>query len=49
MSQTMPSPENGILMRYLDAQREHALGVLEGLDDDALRRPVCLRVGPASD
>lgn len=40
MSQTMPSPENGILIRYLDAQREHALGILEGLDDDALRRRV---------
>jgi uncharacterized damage-inducible protein DinB len=28
------------LLTYLDNQREHALGILEGLDEDALRRPL---------
>jgi hypothetical protein len=28
------------LMSYLDAQREHVLGILDGLDEEALRRPV---------
>src|SRR3954470_4693900 len=32
--------ENTTLLTYLDAQREHALGILEGLDEEALRRPV---------
>ena len=28
------------LISYLDEQRDHVLGILEGLDDEALRRPV---------
>jgi uncharacterized damage-inducible protein DinB len=28
------------LLSCLNAQRDHVLGILEGLDDDALRRPV---------
>lgn len=29
-----------LLIAHLGAQRRHVLGILEGLDDDALRRPV---------
>ena len=29
-----------LLLSCLDAQRQHVLGILEGLDEDALRRPV---------
>lgn len=29
-----------MLLSYLNAQREHVLGILEGLDEEALRRPV---------
>lgn len=32
--------ETAALLRYLDAQRRHILGILEGLDDEALRHPV---------
>ena len=32
--------ETEILLGYLDGQRRHVLGILEGLDDEALRRPV---------
>lgn len=32
--------ESRTLLSYLDAQRRHVLGILEGLDDEALRRPV---------
>ncbi len=28
------------LLAYLDAQRRHVLGIIEGLDDEQLRRPV---------
>jgi uncharacterized damage-inducible protein DinB len=28
------------LLGYLNAQREHVLGILEGLDEEALRRPL---------
>ncbi|MFD6824089.1 MULTISPECIES: DinB family protein [unclassified Streptomyces] len=28
------------LLKVLDGQRRHVLGILDGLDDDALRRPV---------
>ena len=34
------SPEKAALLAYLDAQRGHVLGILDGLPDDALRRPV---------
>jgi len=32
--------EAGLLLSYLRAQRQHVLGILDGLDDAALRRPV---------
>lgn len=32
--------ETAALLRCLDNQRAHVLGILEGLDDEALRRPV---------
>lgn len=40
MSQAIPSKEAETLLAYLRSQREHVLGILEGLDDDALRRAV---------
>ena len=40
----MPSqsqdPEHGLLSAYLGSQRRHVLGILEGLDDDALASSV---------
>lgn len=32
--------ETQTLLAYLNAQRRHVFGILEGLDDEALRRPV---------
>lgn len=32
--------EGAMLRSYLNAQRDHVLGILDGLDDEALRRPV---------
>lgn len=32
--------ENALMLSYLAAQRRHVLGILEGLDEQALRRPV---------
>jgi hypothetical protein len=32
--------EKMALLAWLGEQREHALGILEGLDEEALRRPV---------
>lgn len=40
MTQPTTDVESKVLLAYLGAQREHALGILEGLDDQALRRPV---------
>jgi len=40
MSQPTPDRENKTLLSYLSAQRAHVLGILEGLDEEALRRPV---------
>jgi hypothetical protein len=40
MSQLAPDTESTTLLSYLSAQRKHVLGILEGLDEDALRRPV---------
>lgn len=31
--------ETRLLINYLNAQRDHALGILEGLDEEDLRRP----------
>jgi Protein of unknown function (DUF664) len=40
----MPQPamikENEVFLASLSAQRDHVLGILEGLPDEALRRPV---------
>ncbi len=40
MSQPAPSTEIKNLLRYLNAQRQHVLGILEDLDEETLRRPV---------
>lgn len=40
MSQKSPGVESTRLLSYLSAQRDHVLGILEGLDEEALRRPV---------
>lgn len=40
MSQPAPGIESKALLRYLNAQREHVIGILEGLDEEALRRPI---------
>jgi len=34
------TPEAQTLVAYLDDQRRHVLGILEGLDEEALRRPM---------
>lgn len=35
-----PTAEIETLLAYLNHQRQHVLGILEGLDEEALRRPV---------
>ncbi|MFI7431843.1 DinB family protein [Micromonospora sp. NPDC049836] len=40
MSRPATPAENELLIKHLDGQRRHVLGILEGLDEDALRRPV---------
>lgn len=40
MSSTSLTPDLQVLLDSLGAQRRHVLGILEGLDEDALRRPV---------
>ena len=41
MTTTDPaSAETGLLLAHLRSQRRHVLGILEGLDEEALRRPV---------
>jgi len=40
MSQPILGVESTTLLSYLSAQRAHVLGILEGLDEEALRRPV---------
>lgn len=40
MTQPEPDAETRALVAYLNDQRGHVLGILEGLDEDALRRPV---------
>lgn len=39
MGETMTDQEHVTLLSYLNAQRDHVLGILEDMDDDALRRP----------
>jgi hypothetical protein len=40
MAQPTAERESTTLLSYLSAQRTHVLGILAGLDDEALRRPV---------
>lgn len=40
MSESTSDKERAALLASLEVQRRHVLGILEGLDDDALRRPV---------
>ncbi|MFF4015102.1 DinB family protein [Streptomyces sp. NPDC001843] len=40
MSETTPSSEITDLLRVLDGQRRHVLGILDGLAPEALRQPV---------
>ncbi|MER5881913.1 DinB family protein [Streptomyces sp. NPDC001910] len=40
MSEADADSEVTSLLAVLDGQRRHVLGILDGLDDDALRRPV---------
>ena len=40
MTQTTLGAEQAMLLAYLGAQRRHVLGIVEGLDDAAMRRPV---------
>ncbi|MGW2642189.1 DinB family protein [Streptomyces sp. NPDC001348] len=40
MSETTPSSEITALLRVLDGQRRHVLGILDGLTPEALRQPV---------
>jgi uncharacterized damage-inducible protein DinB len=40
MAQSTVDTEISTLLSYLNGQREHVLGILEGLDEEALRRPV---------
>lgn len=40
MTGMTPDPEKAMLLMYLRDQREHVLGIVDGLDDAALRRPV---------
>jgi len=40
MAQPPAEQESTTLLSYLNAQRTHVLGILAGLDDEALRRPV---------
>lgn len=40
MSQPPQAQEIGLFRAWLDQQRHHALDILEGLDEEALRRPL---------
>jgi len=40
MSQQTSADEKAMLLAYLNAQRNHVLGILEGLSEEDLRRPV---------
>jgi hypothetical protein len=40
VSQSTAVDERAMLLSSLSAQRNHALGILEGLSEEALRRPV---------
>jgi uncharacterized damage-inducible protein DinB len=40
MPNSEPAAESAMLLKWLTAQREHVLGILDGLSDADLRRPV---------
>ncbi|MET8644618.1 DinB family protein [Streptomyces sp. NPDC004675] len=40
LSEPVLDSEVGALLRALEGQRRHVLGILDGLDEEALRRPV---------
>lgn len=40
MANLTTNTETTVLLTYLNAQRDHVLGILEGLDDEALHRPM---------
>ena len=40
MSHLIVSSETSMLIKFLDNQRNHVLGILEGLDEETLRRPI---------
>src|ERR1700712_3267963 len=40
MSHQTVDVESKTLLAYLNAKREHALGILKGLDEETLRRPI---------
>lgn len=40
MSQPRQNIERELLLSYLNSQRDHVLGIMEGLDEDTLRQPV---------
>jgi len=40
MAQPASVDERSMLLSYLNAQRDHVLGILEGLSEEDLRRPV---------
>jgi Protein of unknown function (DUF664) len=40
MSQPPTVDERRVLLAYLNVQRKHVLGILEGLSEEDLRRPV---------
>ena len=40
MANTTTNVENKTLLTYLNVQRDHALGILDELDEEALRQPV---------
>ncbi|MYW19148.1 DUF664 domain-containing protein [Streptomyces sp. SID2955] len=39
-NEAVPENEMRVLLRALDGQRRHVLGILDGLDTEAVRRPV---------
>lgn len=40
MTHSAPDADGRSLLTYLDSQRHHVIEILNGLDDDALRRPI---------
>lgn len=40
MSEPAIAPETSLLLGYLNGQRKHVLGILDGLSEEDLRRPV---------